>query len=87
MTKPRNPIIQSYQEIFRAPIYALDQPTPQSRSESRGEWESEVRSAQLDLLDVSAYEMILEAPPDSLNLRQLGHGPLRPFDSMILTTG
>jgi hypothetical protein len=31
--------------------------------------------------------MILEASPDSLNLRQLGHGPLRPFDSMILTTG
>jgi hypothetical protein len=34
-----------------------------------------------------AREMILEASPDSLNLRQFGHDPLSPFDSMILTTG
>ena len=73
MTKPRNPIIQSYQEIFRAPIYALDQPTSQSRSESRGERESEVGSAQFDIFYALTVEMILEAPPDSLDFRQLWH--------------
>ena len=69
MTKPRNPIIQSYQEIFRAPIYALDQSTSQSRSESRGERETEVRSAQFDIFYALTVEMILEAPPDSLDFR------------------
>ena len=69
MTKPRNPIIQSYQEIFRAPIYALDQSTSQSRSESRGERETEVGSAQFDIFYALPVEMILEAPPDSLDFR------------------
>ncbi len=69
MTKPRNPIIQSYQEIFRAPIYALDQPTSQSRSESRGERETEVGSAQFDIFYALTVEMILEAPPDSFDFR------------------
>jgi hypothetical protein len=31
--------------------------------------------------------MILEASPDSLNLRQLGHDPRCRGGSMILTTG
>ena len=69
MTKPRNPIIQSYQEIFRAPIYALDQPTSQSRSESRGERETEVGSTQFDIFYALTVEMILEAPPDSFDFR------------------
>ena len=69
MAKPRNPIIQSYQEIFRAPIYALDQSTSQSRSESRGERETEVGSAQFDIFYALTVEMILEAPPDSLDFR------------------
>ena len=69
MTKPRNPIIQSYQEIFRAPIYALDQSTSQSRSESRGERETEVGSAQFAIFYALTVEMILEAPPDSLDFR------------------
>ena len=69
MTKPRNPIIQSYQEIFRAPIYALAQSTSQSRSESRGERESEGGSAQFDIFYALTVEMILEAPPDSLDFR------------------
>ena len=73
MTKPRNPIIQCYQEIFRAPIYALDQPTPQSRTKSFGERKSEVRSAQFDIFYALTVEMILEAPPDSLDFRQLWH--------------
>ena len=73
MTKPRNPIIQSYQEIFRAPIYALDQPTSQSRSESRGERETEVGSAQFDIFYALTVEMILKAPPNSFDFRQLWH--------------
>jgi len=31
--------------------------------------------------------MVLEASPDSLDLGQLGHGPLSRPNSMILTTG
>ena len=73
MTKPRNPIIQSYQEIFRAPIYALDQPTSQSRSESYWHWKTAVGSAQFDIFYALTVEMILEAPPDSLDFRQLWH--------------
>ena len=87
MAHPGGPIVESDQEVFRTPVYTLDQPAAQHRLESFREWESEIGSAQLDLFDASAYEMILKTSSDSLDLRQLWHDPLNPFDSMILTTG
>ena len=86
MAHPSSPIIESNQEVFRAPIYALDQPTSQSRSESRGERETEVGSAQFDIFYALTVEMAFKTSSDSLDLGQLGHGPLNPLDSMILTT-
>ena len=86
MREPCESSLQSNQEVLGTPVYSLDNPTSDPRLESFRERESEVRSAQVDLLDASAYEMILEASPDSLDLRQLWHDPLNPFDSMILTT-
>ena len=85
MAHPSSSIVESNQEVFRAPAYALDQPATQRPLESFRERETKVGTAQLDLLDASAQEMILEASPDSLDLRQLWHDPLNPFDSMILT--
>ena len=73
MTHPCQITGEPDQEVFRAPIYALDQPTSQSRSESRGEWVTEVGSAQFDIFYALTVEMILEAPPDSFDFRQLWH--------------
>ena len=87
MTHPGSPIVESNQEVFRAPIYALDQPTHQSRRKCFGKWETKVGSAQFDIYYALTVEVILEASPDSLDLWQLWHDPLNPFDSMILTTG
>ena len=87
MTHPSNSIVESNQEVFRAPIYALDQSTSQSRRESFREWESEIGSAQFDISYTLTVEVALKTSSDSLDLRQLWHDPLNPFDSMILTTG
>ena len=69
MREPCESPLQSNQEVLGTPVYSLDKPTSEHRLESFRERESEVRSAQVDLLDASAYEMILEASPDSLDLR------------------
>ncbi|SVC00755.1 uncharacterized protein METZ01_LOCUS253609, partial [marine metagenome] len=84
---PGGSIVESNQEEFRAPIYALDQPTYQSRRKCFREWETKVGSAQFDVPYTLTVEMLLKTSSDSLDLRQLWHDPLNPFDSMILTTG
>ena len=86
MAHPSGVVVEPNQEVLRSPFYALDQPAAQHRLESFRKWEPKVETAQLDLLNTSAHEMILKASPDGLDLGQLGHGPLNRFDSMILTT-
>ena len=86
MAHPGEAGVESNQEVFRTPIYVLDLSAPQPRCESGWKRKTEVGSAQLDIYYALTVEMILEASPDSLDLRQLWHDPLNPFNSMILTT-
>jgi hypothetical protein len=69
MAHPGDSIVESNQEVFRAPIYAFDQSTHQSRRESFGKWETKVGSAQFDIFYALTVEMAFKTSSDSLDLR------------------
>ena len=69
MAHPSSFIVESNQEVFRTPIYALDQPSHQSRCESFGKRETEVGSAQFDIYYALTVEMAFKTSSDSLDLR------------------
>ena len=69
MTHPSSSIVEPNQEVFRAPIYVLDQPTSQPRCESFGERKTEIESAQFDICYTLTVEMAFETSSNSLDLR------------------